>query len=157
MVPPVRSACTVPIPRPSAQKFLETHAECVLVIRAQVAEEKFILSQEHLTGPDTETLQLRPSSPREHVNASNKNASLKNQRFKSKYPKTVNHSKKAVSEWWFNAVSATEAIFTARTCEKKGNSQTFKQLIKVSIVQVPSRSLKSLLANATVMVWFIGV
>ena len=24
--------------------------------------------------------------------------------------------KPAVSEWWFNAMSATEAIFTARTC-----------------------------------------
>ena len=33
--------------------------------------------------------QLRPSSQREHVNASNKNVSFKNQPFKSKHSKTV--------------------------------------------------------------------
>ena len=28
----------------------------------------------------------------------------------------INGKVKKTSEWWFNAVSATEAIFTARTC-----------------------------------------
>ena len=29
---------------------------------------------------------------------------------------SVRYLSERVSEWWFNAVSATEAIFTARTC-----------------------------------------
>ena len=67
------------------------------------------------------------------------------------------------SEWWFNAVSATEAIFTARTCycfkqsnvmggggDKHQNTRsinhtkTVKHSNKVCTAQLLSKTLKSL-------------
>ena len=39
-----------------------------------------------------------------------------------------------VSEWWFNAVSATEAIITARTSWKTNHSKTFKHSFNCHIL-----------------------